>query len=122
MQLSFQVRMNISKEINEYFEGKRRTFDVKLDTPGTDFQKSVWDILKEIPFGTTTSYQQQAENLNKPKAVRAIASANGFNRVSIIIPCHRVIGKDGTMTGYGGGIERKKWLIDHERSILLLKE
>jgi AraC family transcriptional regulator, regulatory protein of adaptative response / methylated-DNA-[protein]-cysteine methyltransferase len=110
------------KEINEYFEGKRRTFNVKLDTPGTEFQKSVWDILKEIPFGTTTSYQQQAENLNKPKAVRAIASANGFNRVSIIIPCHRVIGKDGTMTGYGGGIERKKWLIDHERSILLLKE
>ena len=103
-------------EITEYFEGKRKTFDVALDTPGTDFQNSVWNCLKEIDYGTTTTYQAQANKMNHPKAVRAMASANGRNRVSIIIPCHRVIGKDGNMTGYGGGIERKKWLIEHERN------
>jgi AraC family transcriptional regulator, regulatory protein of adaptative response / methylated-DNA-[protein]-cysteine methyltransferase len=103
------------KEIEEYFDGKRKTFNVKLETPGTDFQNSVWNCLKEIDYGTTTTYQNQAKKINNPKAVRAVASANGFNRISIIIPCHRVIGKDGKMTGYGGGIERKKWLIEHER-------
>ncbi len=104
------------KEISEYFDGKRKTFDVKLETPGTDFQKSVWNCLKEMDYGKTTTYQQQAEKINNPKAVRAVASANGFNRVSIIIPCHRVIGKNGKMMGYGGGIERKRWLIEHERN------
>jgi len=104
------------KEINEYFNGQRKTFDVKLQTPGTDFQNLVWESLKEIPYGKTWSYQQQAEKLNKPKAVRAVASANGFNRISIIVPCHRVIGKNGKLMGYGGGIERKRWLIEHEQS------
>ena len=107
----------VKREIKEYFDGSRRTFEVKLDTPGTDFQKKVWNGLQEIEYGTTTSYQQQAETIQNPKAVRAVASANGFNRVSIIIPCHRVIGKDGNLTGYGGGIERKKWLIEHESRI-----
>jgi len=102
-------------EINEYFEGKRKTFDVKLETPGTAFQNSVWNCLQEIEYGTTATYQQQAERINNPKAIRAVASANGYNRISIIVPCHRVIGKDGKMTGYGGGIERKKWLIEHEQ-------
>lgn len=82
---------------------------------GTDFQKLVWDGLKEIQYGKTSTYQLQAARTNKPKTVRAVASANGFNRISIIVPCHRVIGKNGNMTGYGGGIERKRWLIEHER-------
>ncbi|MDN6280147.1 MAG: methylated-DNA--[protein]-cysteine S-methyltransferase [Psychroflexus sp.] len=105
------------KEIKEYFGGKRKTFDVKLDIiTGTDFQLSVWKSLQDIDYGTTTTYQKQAEKINKPKAIRAMASANGNNRISIIIPCHRVIGKNGQMTGYSGGIERKKWLIAHERN------
>jgi AraC family transcriptional regulator of adaptative response/methylated-DNA-[protein]-cysteine methyltransferase len=103
------------KEISEYFEGKRKTFEVAIDAPGTDFQKKVWSCLQEIGYGQTATYQQQAERINNSKAVRAVAAANGHNRISIIIPCHRVIGKDGKMTGYGGGIARKKWLIDHER-------
>ena len=105
------------KEITEYFDGKRKVFDIKLEMLGSNFQNSVWNCLKEIDYGTTTTYKQQAERINSPKAVRAVASANGFNRISIIIPCHRVIGEDGKMTGYGGGIERKKWLIEHERAI-----
>lgn len=104
------------KEINEYFEGKRKQFSMSLDTPGTEFQNTVWKCLKTIPYGSTASYQEQARKINKPKAVRAVASANGFNRVSIVIPCHRVIGKNGHLTGYGGGLERKRWLLDHEKA------
>ena len=103
------------KELKEYFEGKRTTFEVALDMPGTAFQQSVWQELTQIPCGTTRSYQEQAVALNKPKAVRAVASANGYNRISIIVPCHRIIGKDGQLRGYGGGLERKQWLLDHER-------
>ncbi len=102
-------------EIAEYFSGTRTTFEVPLETPGTEFQSSVWKTLLKIDYGITTTYQQQAISLEKPNAVRAVASANGHNRISIIVPCHRVVGKDGTVTGYGGGIERKKWLLDHER-------
>lgn len=102
------------QEIKEYFEGKRKTFDVSLEILGTDFQVSVWKSLQNIDYGTTTTYQKQAEKINNPKAIRAVASANGNNRISIILPCHRVIGKNGQMTGYSGGIERKKWLITHE--------
>ena len=104
------------QEINEYFKGERKVFEVPLDTPGTEFQNEVWASLKQIPFGETSSYQVEAEKLNKPKAARAFARANGANRLSIIVPCHRIIGKDGNLTGYGGGIERKKWLIDFEKS------
>lgn len=107
--------IQIKKELKEYFDGKRKVFNVKLDTPGSDFQNSVWKILRDIPYGNTRSYQEQAEILNKPKAVRAVGSANGQNKISIVIPCHRVIGKDGSLTGYGGGLERKKWLLDFER-------
>ncbi len=88
------------KEMAEYFDGQRKTFDVKLQTPGTGFQNLVWEYLKEIPYGKTSTYQQQAEKIKKPKAIRAVASANGFNRISIIIPCHRVIGGNGNLTGY----------------------
>ncbi|WP_299899796.1 bifunctional transcriptional activator/DNA repair enzyme AdaA [uncultured Aquimarina sp.] len=104
----------VKKEIKEYFDGSRKTFDVKLETPGTDFQNLVWKCLQQIAYGTTTTYEKQAKKINNPKAIRAVASANGYNRIAIIVPCHRVIGKNGKMTGYGGGIERKKWLIEHE--------
>lgn len=104
------------KELKEYFAGKRKEFDISLDHPGTDFQNQVWNGLKDIPYGETRSYQQQAEHINNPKAVRAVGTANGCNRISIVVPCHRVIGKDGNLTGYGGGLERKRWLLEHESS------
>ena len=104
----------VQTELKEYFEGKRKDFSIPLHTPGTDFQQAVWEILKEIPFGETRSYKQQASKLNNPKGVRAVASANGMNRVAIVIPCHRVIGENGDLTGYAGGLARKKWLLDHE--------
>ena len=102
------------KEIKEYFDGSRKTFDVALHTPGTEFQNAVWKLLLKIPYGTTSTYQAQAEKLNKPTAIRAVARANGFNRIAIIVPCHRVIGKNGDLLGYGGGLERKQWLLNHE--------
>ncbi|WP_420574733.1 bifunctional transcriptional activator/DNA repair enzyme AdaA [Kordia sp.] len=102
------------KEVAAYFEGTRTQFEVPLHTPGTEFQNTVWNALKTIPYGTTTSYKQQAVNIKNPKAVRAVARANGCNRIAIIIPCHRVIGKNGALTGYSGGIERKRWLLEHE--------
>lgn len=105
----------VRTELEAYFAGSRTSFDVSLDAPGTAFQQAVWDALQLIPYGATRSYQEQAEVLNRPDAVRAVASANGHNRISIIIPCHRVIGKDGHLTGYGGGLERKRWLLDHEK-------
>ena len=103
------------REIGEYFAGTRRVFDVPLDTPGSAFQQAVWRVLHTIPYGHTASYSEQAARLGKPQAVRAVANANGANRVSIIIPCHRVISKNGTLTGYGGGLARKQWLLEHER-------
>jgi AraC family transcriptional regulator of adaptative response/methylated-DNA-[protein]-cysteine methyltransferase len=106
----------LQAEIAEYFEGKRRQFTVPLRTPGTVFQHRVWDMLRTIPYGTTRSYKQQALRLGKPEAVRAVAGANGMNRIAVIIPCHRVIGEDGSLTGYGGGLFRKQWLLDFERS------
>lgn len=106
----------LKKELNEYFEGKRKEFTVPLYFPGTDFQQAVWEKLQTIPYGETRSYKQQAIVLQKPEAVRAVGNANGMNRISIIIPCHRVIGEDGHLTGYGGGIFRKQWLLDFERS------
>lgn len=102
------------KEISDYFAGHRRHFDMALDLPGSAFQRLVWQGLQDVPYGQTTHYQCLAERIAKPLAVRAVAAANGANRVAIVIPCHRIIGKNGTMTGYGGGIARKKWLIEHE--------
>nr|WP_248878377.1 methylated-DNA--[protein]-cysteine S-methyltransferase [Epilithonimonas zeae] len=108
----------LEKELEEYFDGKRKDFTVPLAPIGTDFQKNVWEILRTIPYGTTRSYQQQADILGNPKAVRAVANANGLNKISIIIPCHRVIGTNGTLTGYGGGIWRKQKLLELEKAIL----
>lgn len=106
----------VKKELNEYFQGERKTFEVALETPGTDFQKLIWENLKAIPYGSTSTYREQAEKIGNPKAVRAVAAANGHNRISIIIPCHRVLGKNGELKGYGGGIERKRWLLRHEQN------
>ncbi len=107
----------VEKEITEYFAKKRTHFDVSLHTPGTDFQNRVWNELLTIPYGQTRSYEEQAIRLGNVKAIRAVATANGHNRVAIIIPCHRVIGKDGSLTGYAGGLERKQWLLEHEGAI-----
>lgn len=106
----------LRKELDEYFEGKRKVFTVPLYSPGTEFQQAVWNKLQTIPYGSTRSYKQQAIVLQKPEAVRAVGNANGMNRISIIIPCHRVIGEDGHLTGYGGGIFRKQWLLDFEKA------
>ncbi len=106
----------VQDQLTEYFNGSRKQFSVPLDTPGTDFQKKVWSHLMDVGYGETVSYQQMARAIGQPTAVRAVANANGHNRVSIIIPCHRVIGSDGQLTGYGGGLPRKKWLLDHEKS------
>ncbi len=104
----------LETELTAYFAGDRQTFDLPLSTPGTPFQQRVWEELLTIPYGTTRSYQEQAQGIGNPKAVRAVARANGDNRVAIIIPCHRVIGKDGNLTGYGGGLWRKKFLLELE--------
>jgi AraC family transcriptional regulator, regulatory protein of adaptative response / methylated-DNA-[protein]-cysteine methyltransferase len=101
-------------QLNEYFAGQRKEFSVPLFAPGTEFQQAVWQELQNIPYGATCSYQQQASALKNPQAVRAVANANGRNRICIVIPCHRVIGSDGTLTGYAGGLWRKQWLLDLE--------
>lgn len=105
----------LTKELKEYFIGKRKEFSVPLVTPGTDFQQSVWKVLQEIPYGKTRSYKEQAIAIGNLKAIRAVATANGDNRIAILVPCHRVIGSDGQMTGYGGGIWRKQWMIQMEK-------
>ncbi len=105
----------LENELSEYFEGKRKIFSVPLHTPGNEFSQTVWKTLQEIPYGKTCSYKEQAEKMNNPKAIRAIASTNGRNRLAIIIPCHRVIGSNGSMTGYAAGIDKKKWLLKFER-------
>jgi AraC family transcriptional regulator, regulatory protein of adaptative response / methylated-DNA-[protein]-cysteine methyltransferase len=105
----------LEQQLTEYFDGRRTMFTVPLHTPGSDFQRSVWNALQEIPFGTTASYLQLATNLKRAEAVRAVANANGFNRIAILIPCHRIIGANGSLTGYGGGIWRKQWLLDFEK-------
>ena len=108
----------LEKELSEYFKGKRKVFSVPLSPVGTDFQRKVWEILRNIPYGKTVSYQEQAKLLGNPKTVRAVANANGSNKISILIPCHRVIGSNGKLTGYGGGIWRKQKLLELEKSIL----
>ena len=103
------------KQLDEYFQRERRNFDLPLLFVGTDFQKRVWCELLNIPYGTSISYGEMARRLGMPKAVRALANANGANALSIIVPCHRVIGSDGSLTGYGGGLERKRFLLDLEK-------
>ncbi len=104
----------IAMQLEEYWQGKRREFDIPLAQVGTEFQQSVWSALRRIPWGRTRSYAWVAERIGKPSAVRAVAQANGANNIAIVIPCHRVIGADGTLTGYGGGLWRKRRLLEHE--------
>jgi AraC family transcriptional regulator of adaptative response/methylated-DNA-[protein]-cysteine methyltransferase len=106
----------IEREIGEYFAGTRSRFDVPLCLAGSPFQRAVWDELLAIPFGETTSYEALARKLGRPTARRAVGRANGDNRLAIVVPCHRVVGSDGALTGYGGGLWRKQWLIEHERA------
>ena len=101
-------------QLEEYFEGKRTDFNLKLNPQGTEFQRKVWKALLEIPYGKTISYMDQTKKLGDIKAIRAVASANGKNPLWIVVPCHRVIGTDGSLTGYAGGLWRKKWLLELE--------
>lgn len=104
-------------QLQEYFEGTRTEFHLKLNPEGTSFQKKVWKQLQNIPYAKTVSYQEIANRLGDPKVIRAAASANGKNPIVIVIPCHRVIGIDGSLTGYAGGLHRKKWLLDYENPV-----
>ena len=105
-------------QLNEYITGDRMSFDVPLDLVGTEFQVQAWRALAAIPFGSTVSYAQQAASIGRPTATRAIGAANGRNPVVIVLPCHRVIGADGSLTGFGGGLPVKKWLLQHETDVL----
>ena len=110
------------KQLDEYFAGKRQSFDLPYELQGTAFQKRVWTALADIPFGKTRSYKEQALSINSPGAVRAVGSTNGKNLLSIILPCHRVIGADGSLTGYGGGLAAKQFLLKLENSPPLQSE
>ena len=103
-----------TKQLDAYFNGEIKDFDLPLDLEGTDFQKRVWNELLKIPFGKTKSYMDIARAIGDPKTIRAVGMANGSNKIAIIVPCHRVIGSDGSLTGYAGGMARKKWLLDFE--------
>ena len=109
---------NLRGALNDYFSGNKLQFDLPLGLTGSPFQQAVWQQLRKIPPGATRSYTEQAKAIGKPKAVRAVARANGDNHLAIVIPCHRVIGADGKLTGYGGGLHRKRWLLDHEQRII----
>ena len=102
------------KQLEEYFSGKRQQFDIPLDAQGTAFQQAVWQHLLAIPYGQVVTYRDIAEKMNKPKAIRAVGAANGRNPISIVVPCHRVIGSDGSLTGYAWGLDRTAWLLKHE--------
>lgn len=108
------ILQEVISQLKEYFEGKRTEFTFKLNPSGTEFQQKVWKGLLEIPFGKTMSYLELSKKLGDVKAIRAVASANGKNPLWIVVPCHRVIGTDGSLTGYAGGLWRKKWLLEHE--------
>jgi methylated-DNA-[protein]-cysteine S-methyltransferase len=108
------------EQLDQYFAGERRDFDLPLDLRGTPFQRRVWQALLTIPYGETRSYGEIAAQIGRPDRPRAVGAANGRNPVSIVVPCHRVIGSDGSLTGYGGGLARKRWLLDHEAGRLAL--
>jgi len=112
-----QVLQEAVLQLHDYFEGKRTNFTFKLNPKGTEFQQKVWQELLHIPYGKTTSYLDLSKKLGDVKAIRAVASANGKNPLWIVVPCHRVIGSDGSLTGYAGGLWRKKWLLEHENPL-----
>lgn len=106
---------DLHEQLDAYFAGTLRNFNIPLDLKGTPFQLEAWRALVEIPYGQTASYREQAQRIHRPAAIRAVGTANGRNPISIVVPCHRVIGTNGTLTGYGGGLERKRFLLDLER-------
>lgn len=106
------------RQLDDYFAGRRLEFDLPLEPIGTEFQLGVWRVLRGIPYGETISYGEQARRLGDAKKARAVGGANGRNPLGIVVPCHRVIGADGSLTGFGGGIDSKKWLLEHERAVL----
>jgi len=112
------VLTRAAAQLDEYFAGERRDFDLPLAPSGTEFQTAVWLALAKIPFGETCSYGELARVVGRPSASRAVGAANGANPIAIILPCHRVIGSNGTLTGYGGGLPMKRWLLDHERAFV----
>lgn len=112
-----EVLEDVVYQLQEYFDGQRETFDLELNPQGTNFQKRVWDGLLQVPYGKTVSYLDLSKTLGDVKAIRAVAAANGKNPLWIVVPCHRVIGSDGSLTGYAGGLHRKKWLLDHENPV-----
>jgi methylated-DNA-[protein]-cysteine S-methyltransferase len=112
------VVADAASQLEDYFAGRRRAFDLPLDLNGTPFQVQAWRALAEIPYGKTVSYGDQARRLGRPHASRAVGAANGRNPLSIVLPCHRVVGTDGSLTGYGGGLETKRWLLEHERAVI----
>jgi len=113
-----QILKDAIKQFDEYFKGERNDFDIKYETKGTDFQTRVWEALMKIPYGVTLSYKEMAIAIGNIKATRAVGNANSKNIISIIIPCHRVIGSDKSLTGYAGGLDRKKWLLEHEKKVI----
>ena len=114
-QLDHPILLDAQQQLNEYFQGQRQTFELPLDFEGTEFQKKVWQALLNIPFGKTRSYRQIAEQVGSPKAVRAVGAANGQNPISIIAPCHRVIGSSGKLVGFAGGLDNKEILLKLEQ-------
>lgn len=110
------------EQLGEYFAGSRSTFDLPLDPVGSDFQRSAWDALRRIPFAETVSYGEQARRMGDARKARAVGAANGRNPISIIVPCHRVVGADGSLTGFAAGVETKAWLLDHERRVWMASQ
>jgi len=115
---STPILAEVVRQLTEYFAGDRRTFDLPLEPEGTDFQLSVWKVLRAIPFGQTISYGEQARRLGDANKARAVGSANGRNPLPIVVPCHRVVGADGSLTGFSGGVDAKRWLLEHEGSLV----
>ena len=115
-----ELLAGLRQQLNEYFRGSRTGFDLPLEPGGTPFQRAVWDALRAIPYGTTTSYGALARRLGDPRATRAVGAANGQNPIPIVVPCHRVVGSRGELTGFGGGLERKRWLLEHEGALMAL--
>lgn len=109
---------HVVAQLEEYFAGKRTEFDLELATAGTEFQQKAWRALRRIPYGRTRSYQEQATKVGNPRAMRAVGAANGRNPVPIVVPCHRVLGKDGSLTGFSSGTDKKRWLLEHEQRVL----
>jgi methylated-DNA-[protein]-cysteine S-methyltransferase len=112
------VIVTAAVQLNEYFDGERTDFDVPLDAVGTEFQRAAWEALRSIPFGTTVSYGEQAERMGDRRKARAVGAANGRNPISIVVPCHRVVGANGALTGFAGGTDTKAWLLAHEQSVV----